>query len=65
MSTKAELFAIECGINYATQLYDVKHIIVIINTILAAKLIFDTSIYQYQLHSIAISSDLKNSSARI
>ena len=58
MSTEAELFAIRYSINHATQLYNVKHI-VIMDAILAAKLIFDTSIHPYQLYSIAISSDLR------
>jgi len=59
MSTEAELFAIRYSINHATQLYNVKHIIVIMDAIPATKLIFDTSIHPYQLYSIAISSDLR------
>ena len=53
--TKAELFAIRCGSNHATQIQDVTHIVIIMYTILAVKHIFDITIHPYQLHSIAIS----------
>jgi len=43
--TKAELFAIRCGINYTTQMQDIVYIIIITDTISAAKHIFDTSIH--------------------
>ena len=57
-STKVELFAIICGINYADYLLDVNHIIVIIDAISANRQIFDILIYPYQLHSIVILKDL-------
>ena len=59
MSTEAEPFVTRCGINYATQIQDVAHIIIIMDIILAAKCIFDTSIHPYQLHSITILKDLR------
>ena len=58
-STEAKLFAIRCGISYAIYLQDVNYIIVIIDTILVAKWIFNTMVYSYQLHSITILKDLK------
>jgi len=57
--TEVELFAIRCSINYAIHLQNVSQIVVIINTILAVKQIFNLSVDLYQLHSIAISKDLK------
>jgi len=59
MSTEAEPFVTRYGINYATQIQDVAYIIIIMDVIPAAKCIFDTYIYPYQLHSITISKDLK------
>jgi len=56
MSTKAELFAIRCRINWAIQMQNTAHIIIITDAIPAAKWIFDTSNH---LHSITISSDLR------
>ena len=48
-STKAELFAIRCGLNQATQLTNIKHIIVITNSIHIAKKIFNLFVYPYQI----------------
>jgi len=59
MSTEAEPFVTRCGINHASQIQDVAHIIIIMDIILAAKCIFDTSIHLYQLHSITILKDLR------
>jgi len=47
-STEAELLAIRYGINQATQLLNVNHIIVITDSIHTAHQIFDLSIYLYQ-----------------
>lgn len=58
-STKAKIFAIRCGINHIIHLQNVTQIVVITNAILAAKQIFNSSVYPYQLHSIAILKDLK------
>jgi len=57
--SEAKLFTIRCGINHATQLQDVLYIVVITNAIPVAKRIFDSKIHPQQLHSIAISKDLK------
>jgi len=59
MSTKAKIFAIRCGISQVSQIQDVTCIVIITDTIPAAKRIFDTSLYLYQLHSITISSNLR------
>jgi len=59
MFTKAELFAIRCSISQVSQIQDIIYIIVVTNNIPAVKRIFDTFLYQYQIHSIIISSDLK------
>lgn len=59
MSTETELFTIRCNINHATQKQDITHIIVITGAIPVTKHIFDTSIHLYQLHSIAISNNLR------
>ena len=58
MFTKAEIFAIRCSISQASQIQDVTYIIIITNAILAAKRIFDTSLYLYQLNFIVISNNL-------
>jgi len=58
--TKAELFVIRWGINYIIYLQNIEYIVVIIDTISAAKWIFDTSMHLYQLYSIAISKDLRS-----
>jgi len=59
MFTKAKIFAIRCGISQVSQMQDVTCIVIITDTIPAAKRIFDTSLYLYQLHSITISSNLR------
>jgi len=48
-STEAKLFGIRCGLNQATQLNSIEHIIVIIDSIYIAKRIFDSSIHPYQV----------------
>ena len=58
-TTKAELFAIKCGINQAVQILDIFHIIVITNSIYSAQHIFNLSVHPYQLQSITIAKDLK------
>jgi len=46
-STKAELFLIRCEINQAAQVPNTKHIIVITDTIPAARYILDLSTYLF------------------
>jgi len=57
-STKAELFAIRCGINQATNFIEISKIIVITNSIHAAKKIFDLSSHPFQTHSASILYEL-------
>jgi len=57
-STKAELFAIRCGINQATNSIEISKIIVITNSIHAAKKIFDLSSHPFQNHSASILYEL-------
>ena len=58
-STKAELFAIRCGINQACSIDSVSKIIVVTDSIHTAKKIFDSESHPYQLHSVAILSKLR------
>ena len=58
-STEAKLFVIIYEINQATKLYDILKIVIITDAILAMKQIFDTSIYLYQIHLIAISKSFR------
>ena len=57
-STEAKLFAIRCGINQATSNNNVFKIIVITDSIHAAKRIFDLSFHLLQIQSMAILGDL-------
>jgi len=57
-STEAELFAIRCGINQVSCLNYMFKIIVITDSIHAAKRIFDLSIHPYQVQAAAILKDL-------
>ena len=59
-STEAELFAIRCSINQATNFNNVSKIIVITNSIHVARKIFKSSIHSYQGQSAAILSNLRN-----
>ena len=47
MTTKAKLFAIRCGINQAIHLPNVKKIFIVIDSIYAAKIIFNLSSHPY------------------
>ena len=58
-TTEAKLFAICCRINQAVTSQDVNHIVVITNSLHAAKKIFDSSVYPYQIHLAAISQKLR------
>jgi len=57
-STEAELFAIRCGINQASNHNDISKIIVITNSIYTAKNIFNPSLHPFQAYSVAILSEL-------
>ena len=54
--SEAEHFAIRCG-NF--QLQDILCIVIVTDIIPAARKIFDSNIHPQQLHSVAISQDLK------
>ena len=58
-STKAELFAIRCGINQACSKDNVSKIIIVTDSIHATKKIFDSDSYPYQLYSIATHKELQ------
>ena len=58
-STEAELFAIRCGINQACSKENISKIIVVTDSIHAAKKIFNSNSHPYQLHSIAILRELQ------
>ena len=58
-STEVELFAIRYGINQACSKDYVSKIIVVTDSIHAAKKIFDSNSYPYHLHSIAILRELQ------
>ena len=59
-STKAELFAIRCSINQATNFDNVSKIIVVTNSIHVVRKFFELSVHPYQVQSAAILSDLCN-----
>ena len=54
-TTETELFAIRYGINQAISIPNIKHINIVIDSLYAAKRIFDSSMHPYQIHSAAIS----------
>jgi len=58
-STEAELLAICCGINQSVGLHQINKIIAITDSLHAAKKIFESSIHPYQIHSAAISHELR------
>ena len=58
-SMEAELFAIRCGINPAYSIEVVSKIIVVMDSIHAARKIFDSSSHPFQCHSSAILSELR------
>jgi len=58
-TTKAELFAIGCSINQATNLQDISKIIIITDSIHSVKKVFKYSLYPYQIYTIAISYELR------
>ena len=58
-TTEAELFTIRCSINQASHIPNINCIFVITDSIHAAKRIFDLSSHPYQIHSAAISLELR------
>ena len=57
-STEAELFAIKCSINQAYSKENISKIIVVTDSIHAAKKIFDDKTHPYQIHMTAILCEL-------
>ena len=58
-TTEAELFAIRCSINQTIGILYIKHIVVITDSLHAAKKIFNSSSYSYQIYSAAITYELR------
>ena len=58
-STEVELFMIRCGINQACVINNVLKIIVVTDSIHAAKKIFNSGLHPYQIHSATILSKLR------
>ena len=58
-STEAELFAIRYGINQAVSLPEISKIIVVTDSIHIARMIFNLPIHLFQVHSAAISKELR------
>ena len=57
-STKAELFAIRCGINQACSMDNISKIIIVTDSIHAAKKIFDSESHSFQIHTTTILHEL-------
>ena len=59
-TTEAELFAIQCGINQAVGITNINHIVVITDSLYAAKRTFDSLSHLFQIHSTAICYKLRD-----
>jgi len=59
MSSKAEFFTIRCGINQAIISHEISKIIIVTDSIHAAKKIFDLSLYILQKQVVFILKDLR------
>ena len=60
ISTEAELFTIRCGINQAVSIPNVNYIVIITDSLHAAKRIFDSLSHPYQIQSASISQELRD-----
>ena len=58
-TTEAKLFTIRCGINQAVGISNINCIVIITDLLHATKRIFDSLLYSYQIHSAAISRELR------
>jgi len=58
-TAEAMLFAIQCSINQAVANPNVKHIVVITDSLHIARKIFDSLTHPYQIHSATISMELR------
>ena len=59
-TTEAELFAIWYSINQAVSITNINHIVVIMDSLHAAKKIFDSLLHSFQIHSMVISHELRD-----
>ena len=59
ITAEAELFAIQCNINQAVANPNVKYIVVITDSLHIVRKILNSSTYLYQIHSAAISIELR------
>jgi len=59
-STEAKLFAIRCGINQACSIENISKIIVVTNSIHAARKIFHDKFNPYQIHLTAVLCELQH-----
>ena len=59
-SMEVELFTIRCGINQACIKENVSKIIIVTDSIHAAKEIFDSKLHPFQSHTVAILNELRN-----
>lgn len=58
-SIEAELFTMRYGINQATSFQGISKIIIVTDSIHLAKRIFDSLLYLFQIHAVAILSELR------
>ena len=58
-TAKAKLFTIQCSINQASADPNIKHIVVITDSLHITRKIFDSSTHPYQIYSVAISMELR------
>jgi len=58
-TAKAELLAIQCGIDQVVTNPNIKHIVVITDSLHIARKIFDSSTHPYQIHLAVISMELR------
>ena len=58
--TEAKIFTIRCEINQAISIPNINCIVIITNSLYAAKRIFDSLSHPYQIQSISISHELRN-----
>ena len=60
ISTEAKLFAIRCGISQVVQLFNIKWIIVITDSIHAVEKFFNSSVHSYQTQTASISKKVRH-----
>ena len=58
-STEAEIFTMRCSINQASNHNNISKIIIVTDSIHVARKIFNLSLYLFQVHSVAILTELR------